>query len=37
MFLAFIILCVAVVVIDEAREKHADLKAMRDALNKVEE
>ena len=37
MFLAFIILCVVVVVIDEARAKHADLKAMRDSLNKVEE
>lgn len=37
MFIAFIILCVAVVVIDEARAKHSDLKAMRDALNKVEE
>ena len=37
MFALFIILCVAVVVIDEARAKHADLKAMRDYLNKVEE
>lgn len=37
MFTLFIILCVAVVVIDEAKAKYADLKAMRDALNKVEE
>lgn len=37
MFIAFIILCVAVVVIDEARAKHADLESMRDALNKAEE
>ena len=37
MFAVFIILCVAVVVIDEARAKHADLKTMRDYLNKVEE
>lgn len=37
MFALFIILCVAVVVIDEARAKHADLKTMRDYLNKVEE
>jgi hypothetical protein len=37
MFTLFIILCVAVVVIDEARAKHADLESMRDALNKVEE
>jgi hypothetical protein len=37
MFIAFIILCVAVIVIDEARAKHSDLKAMRDALNQVEE
>ena len=37
MFTLFIILCVAVIVIDEARAKHEDLKAMRDALNQVEE
>ena len=37
MFALFIIICVAVVVIDEARAKHKDLKAMRDDLNKVEE
>jgi hypothetical protein len=37
MFTAFIILCVVVIVVDEAKAKHADLKAMRDALNKVEE
>lgn len=37
MFALFIILCVAVVVIDEAKAKHADLKTMRDYLNKVEE
>jgi len=37
MFTAFIILCVAVMMIDEAVAKHDDLKSMRDSLNKVEE
>lgn len=37
MFAAFIILCVVVIVVDEAKAKHADLKTMRDYLNKVEE
>ena len=37
MFLAFIILCVIVIVVDEARTKHIDLEAMRDKLSKVEE
>ena len=37
MFAAFIILCVIVIVVDEARAKHIDLKTMRDTLNKVEE
>lgn len=37
MFLAFIILCVIVIVVDEARAKHIDLEAMRDKLSKAEE
>ena len=37
MFFAFIILCVALVVIDEARTKSLDLKGLRDKLNAVEE
>ena len=37
MFAAFIILCVIIIVVDEARAKHIDLEAMRDKLSKVEE
>lgn len=37
MMLAFILICIAIMVIDEAKRKGYDLKKMRDTLNKVEE
>ena len=37
MMLAFILICVAIMVIDEAKRKGYDLRKMRDELNKVEE
>lgn len=37
MFFAFIIICVAIVLIDEVRAKTIDLKGLRDKLNAVEE
>ena len=37
MMLAFILFCVAIMMIDEAVNKTADVNRMRDELNKAEE
>ena len=37
MMLAFILICIAIMVVDEAKRKGYDLKKMRDKLSKVEE